>query len=368
PDVPLPTETPPTTAVGATDPVAPPRTSPDVTTTTTTTTGETVPLSPPLVDVTTRSVDAPLLLAGPTGLFVPATGIGFDPSPVVAADVLDARWIDDTIAFQLTDVELLRSSGRRPDVSSVGVVDGRESGPPTRVREYRSRDGWSVSLLDVGVVDGRPVMLVWTRFAMPAGIDDADDRLLLVDLDTFGETDLGRRGDWEHSIRAGRLTEREMVLLHADAGTNWIEVVSHDGRLLHHAPDGGRTDSEFGEHDLELLDDTSFSLAIDGRTLSVLMPRFDGDAFDPVLVVQTLDLDTGASATTEIRLRPNGVSIDAGFCESAAVIDGGVICDRSDGTPIVVDLDTGVVEPLDLGDALPRDQHGSRVRPQRSDA
>ncbi|MEM9039270.1 MAG: hypothetical protein AAGD33_05175, partial [Actinomycetota bacterium] len=47
PDVPLPTETPPTTAVGATDPVAPPRTSPDVTTTTTTTTGETVPLSPP---------------------------------------------------------------------------------------------------------------------------------------------------------------------------------------------------------------------------------------------------------------------------------------------------------------------------------
>ena len=72
-------------------------------------------------------------------------------------------------------------------------------------------------------------------------------------------------------------------------------------------------------------------------------PDFVGDDFDPVLRTRQFDLATADARDADLPLIPvDGLRIDTGFCDVADFLDGQLVCDRAQDSPILVDVDDAV--------------------------
>ncbi len=98
----------------------------------------------------------------------------------------------------------------------------------------------------------------------------------------------------------------------------------------------------------QLPSETNLSLVDFDESIWVLQPDFVGDAFDPVLRTHQYDLATAESRKAELTLVEDGMSIDTGFCDVADFIDDRIVCNRSQGSPIFieVDVDAATTSPV----------------------
>ena len=62
-----------------------------------------------------------------------------------------------------------------------------------------------------------------------------------------------------------------------------------------------------------------------------------------MLRTRQYDLATAEPRTVDLELVEDGVSIGAGFCSVADFVDGRIVCDRSQASPISIDVDTATV-------------------------
>ena len=86
--------------------------------------------------------------------------------------------------------------------------------------------------------------------------------------------------------------------------------------------------------------DTPLSLLDFDESVWLLEPDFVVDDFDPVLRTRQFDLATADVRDADLALDPvDGLGIDAGFCNEADFLDGRLVCDRSQDSPILVDVD-----------------------------
>lgn len=106
-----------------------------------------------------------------------------------------------------------------------------------------------------------------------------------------------------------------------------------------------------------LADDEWASLLWIGETEELLSirPGSVGGSFDPAITVDELDPATGARPQS--RIVPLQLSadlrIDGGFCFVLEWEAGMLVCDQTNGWPLVIDLATGAAEPyLGLEDGI----------------
>lgn len=109
-------------------------------------------------------------------------------------------------------------------VTQDGVAEWTPPGPE------KSDDGrLRYRVLDAGIVDGAPTMLVsQTDDGMP---DTADVRLLLVDLTDGHVRDLGSFGGWEEGVPAARLAGGRIVALRTAEVLTTLVAIEFDGRI-----------------------------------------------------------------------------------------------------------------------------------------
>jgi hypothetical protein len=217
----------------------------------------------------------------------------------------------DTVVYQRTDSSL-------PPVG-VDVIG------PNGSRVIEPETGRRLTLHDGGIVDGRPKLLVSSSVAMPVGPDDAESRLLVIDLESGQRTDLGRFGGWESAVTDGAFAAEAIVLLRSVEIQNWLEVVETDGSTRFR---------------IDLTPDTSWSIAVDetGSTALVLRPGFEGAELTPTLSGFIVDIRTGEVIDEiDAALDLQGVQIEGGFCSNAAYSSGFLLCDQSVGPPLRID-------------------------------
>jgi hypothetical protein len=226
-----------------------------------------------------------------------------------------------------------------PRTGPVLVLDGGDQ------RALPAELGEELTLHDVGVVEGRAVAVVTAQRGTSP--EDTDERLLLVDLETNDRTDVGSVGGWESGVSRARLVGDRIVTLAAVSVEQRVVVRSLDGAVVWEAA--------------EPVVDGIVGLAVDGEQVLQIEPIFVGDDFDPQLDITRYELSAGAPTSTEsIALQlTNGLEIEGGFCNAPEASAGQLVCDQSDGPPIVIDLDTGettVITGIDAGvPTLPRE-------------
>ncbi|MGI8515367.1 MAG: hypothetical protein ACR2NT_09550 [Acidimicrobiia bacterium] len=152
-------------------------------------------------------------------------------------------------------------------------------------RPLAAGDG-ELRLLEAGVVNGRPVALINSRTG--GGLEDMDDRLLLVDLLTEHRTDLGSVGGWESSVGNVRLSSGVIAFLTSSEDDLGLRALLLDGTELWTLPIGS---------------DSHFSVAVGTIEVAVLQPRFIDPDFTPALTLTRFSLANGSNlGTTDLTL------------------------------------------------------------------
>jgi hypothetical protein len=207
--------------------------------------------------------------------------------------------------------------------------------------EVWSRPGWYVKLFDVGFVDGDPTMLVSTGTQLNSGPDGADVRLLLVDLATRTEIDLGSIGGWETGADSGVLGDDSIALKMYSNADEWLDVLSLDGatRLT-----------------VELEDDRGWAVSGSGNIVWAYLLEFEPPDFSiPFLVMHEIDLTSGQVRESRHPLvdRTGEPLITTGCYPSR--LDRGLLRCGTQGTTleISVGLSSSDEGPTDQGVALP---------------
>ncbi len=203
------------------------------------------------------------------------------------------------------------------DEISIVTVDGSERWTP--------REGWYGELLDVGFVDGEPTMLVST--GTQPNPDDADVRLLLVDLATRAETDLGSIGGWEEGPSSGVLGDDAIALKMSVNTAEWVDVVALDG-----SP----------RFSVELDDDRGWTVSGSGDTVWAYRFEFDPPDFTiPVIVMHEIDLVSGeVSESRHTLVDASGVPLIETGC-FPSWLDHGLLGCGTDGMTVEIQVGPG---------------------------
>lgn len=270
-------------------------------------------------------VDRPIVVAGSSGVHVVRSDGGYG---LVFDQPVSRGFIVGTILVTQGESDLEVFPPLPDGPITITDVSGTRTFSPGKRPE----------LFDVGLVNGRPVMLVtvWTG----SGPEDLEQRLLLVDLGTLEPVDLGVVGGWEWSAASAKL---------------FPDVVVHAGVF------GGLTAVELDgtprwERSFEWNGDEAGEVVVAGDSLLTIEARFSGDEFAPFLDITELELVTGIElGSVELALTlPEGVVIEGGFCQTAEYTTGLLICSQTYGPPLVIDLETGEVLLLPVGNgAIP---------------
>lgn len=248
---------------------------------------------------------------------------------------------DDRIVFQRPDPATYCPS---PTSEPIEVL---EAGERREVAAVGEGEGATLTLLDGGFVEGRAVAVA-VRGIGPCSPETSSERLVLIDVDTNEETDLGATGGWEFGVREARLTNAGVVLYSFESIQNKLELRGFDGTTVWAR---------------ELTADTRLSIVASGTEVLVLQPLFEGAAFEPTLRIERVDLVSGARVrSSDLQLRPVApLSIESGFCAHADGRDGILVCDRTAGWPMTVDVESGAAEAIEALDS-------GTVTLQRTDA
>lgn len=280
-----------------------------------TTTSSTVDAPPgaPLPDGALVAGVAGIQRAGPDGFEV----ISEEPASLAFA------FEDGTVVAQAaaSDVDVYPPPASGPVV----VIEGSAR------RQLPLLDG-DARLFDATHVDGRPHALVSVRTGF--GPDDMEERLLLVDVETGEQLDLGIVGGWEWSLD--------------EAHVRGSLIITSDSFEARSAVAARTLDDGAVAWDTPTTTDPPGSIGVLAEQVLLLRPGFDGPAFEPQLAIERLDLSTGSSLGSEalpLRLA-EGLELTSGFCFHVEATGGRLLCDRSDGGPIEIDLDTGDVRPV----------------------
>ena len=191
------------------------------------------------------------------------------------------------------------------------------------------------TLHDVAFVGGRPYAVV--SISTGQRPEDHDVRLLLVDLETFRQLDLGTMGGWEEWVDAARLLPNGDVIAlvgqlaghrlerrRLDGTTAWsVQVTGDENRTL--------TLHQVGEGSYDL-------------TVVVLEPTYEEDADHPRLVIREHDLETGVELSPPLRHRivpTDGLKVPATFCSYAEASQGTLLCDGGRGPSLRIDIADG---------------------------
>ncbi|HWL42767.1 MAG TPA: hypothetical protein VNQ73_07475 [Ilumatobacter sp.] len=146
-------------------------------------------------------------------------------------------------------------------------------------------------LLDAGLVDGAPTMLV--SDADHDSPETADVRLLRVNIETGVVRDLGSFGGWESGIGGAGIGTTRLAVLRSALTHNWIEVLDQSGTSLF-------------RHDLT--PDTNWSLSVVNETAWAFGVRsreantFVGPQTEYYAEVIEIDLETFEARPTEVFL------------------------------------------------------------------
>jgi len=186
-------------------------------------------------------------------------------------------------------------------------------------------DGERVRLLD-GHFDGKPTILA-TRSAF-TNPEVADTRLLLIDLVSGEETDLGSVGGWEKRIAAGEfaLDGRLIVLHQTDGAPNRLLILDRDGRTKHNG---------------QLRSATDVTIAARGGDVLVIEPVSEHQE----LQISAFSLwDTEPGVVTSVPMKIDGVDVDGFACETARFSRdrtiARLVCNRRSGPPLDIGLGT----------------------------
>jgi hypothetical protein len=189
-----------------------------------------------------------------------------------------------------------------------------------------------VTLLDARMIDGIPVALV-AEVIGEVGPDDTFELLVRVDLRDDSRTILVRRPAWESSTVAARvLQDGEVVTLYG-VDASFVLARWRPG------DDAPRWQTHAGI-------DTRLDLAMRGDEITVVEARFGPGT--PELSVTPYDSATGArqpASATTVELHDQELQT-ALTCRSWPAPDQ-LLCGRSDGPPITLEIDTGTWVELD---------------------
>jgi hypothetical protein len=231
-----------------------------------------------------------------------------------------ALLIDDTIVYQPA-----QSNDIGTPATGFAIIDDDGA-------ELYGEDDRAVTVFDVGHVDGVAMILagsVPTR-AMP---DDGPGELVLIDIASREQIAISDIGAYEAGVRQARFGEDAISVQSFVSAQNFLEILELDGTP---------------RHEIELPSDTNLSLVDFDEEIWVLQPDFVGDAFDPVLRTHQYDLATAESRKAELKLVEDGVGIDTAFCDVADFFDDRIVCNRSQGSPILIKVavDAATTSPM----------------------
>jgi hypothetical protein len=228
--------------------------------------------------------------------------------------------------------------------SPIVVLDGQGEhpiAPPSFVDA-----GGGVTLLDAGFGNGRPMALI-TAYggANPA---QWDVRLLVVDLETLEQTDLGSVGGWEEGVDEARLLGNGDVvaLLGGTGAPSELQRRTPGGDVPWTVPDlgDGTADSFTG------------TMTVDGGTVLVAEYAYDAGCSCSQVRLRRFDVTTGEQIPLE-RDMPEGEQVltlhgpdlhllDGACTQRLEAVDDGIICSISyEFGPIHIDRD-GLVSRL----------------------
>ena len=255
-----------------------PTTSPAPTSPATTSPATTTAAAPvdPFAEATAVAATSRGVLLGlPDGSWYPTARTEPTTGPAYLVD----RWV---VQQQLDDVY-----GLTGDIWIVDPDGARAWAPPgSALTAFGST---RYHLLDAGVVDGTPTMLVSdSDYTSP---DTADSRLLRVDIESGESVDLGSFGGWEAGIAGAGIGTTRIGLLRSALTLNYVEVLDPAGnRLFSH----------------ELTPDTLWSLSVVGDRAWVFGGRtreistFLGPQTEYYVEIIEIDLRTFAMRATEV--------------------------------------------------------------------
>ncbi|WP_148288590.1 hypothetical protein [Ilumatobacter nonamiensis] len=225
-----------------------------------------------------------------------------------------ALLVDDRIVYQpATSTDIARPVD--------GFVIISDEGPESLYGE----DDRRVTVFDVGHVDGRAVILAQSAVDRPANPDEAASELVLIDVLSLERTVLREAGGFESGYTDARFGAGAISAIFSVNAANSLEILELGGTV---------------RHEIELPADTNLSLLDFDESVWLLEPDFVGDNFDPVLRTLQFDLDTADVRQADLPLiSVAGLSIDTGFCDVADFLDDQIVCDRSQGSPILIDVD-----------------------------
>ncbi|MFN3254908.1 MAG: hypothetical protein ACE37B_04385 [Ilumatobacter sp.] len=318
------------------------------TSTSTATTSSTSTTSPSSTTSSTNPTTTNPTTTAPSTTTRPATTIA--PSSSVAPDDEGALTIVDADAVAATSRGVLIDDGTNSwsalafdDTSARGLallVDGTIVYQPAEPDDIGTpaagfaiiddegvdlygESGRAVTVFDVGHVEGNAVILAGSRPLRPGS--DSTEELVLLDIDSGERTTILDVDAFESGVRQARFGDDAISVLASETTRNFLEILDLDGTP---------------RHDVELPSDTNLSLLDVGESVWVLEPAFVGDDFDPTLRTRRYDLATAASESADLALVEDGVSIDTGFCEVADLFDDRIVCDRSQGSPVFINVMT----------------------------
>jgi len=193
--------------------------------------------------------DVDRAVAAPTPVTPEPTSLS--RSVVVAADDTGTPPDDETALINWSDNGVvvrsvggdLRTVTTAPATAAVLFGDGTvvyQSAPallhaigPDLDTEIRSAPGMRMELLDGRHVNDVRQILATTAVARPVGHDDAEQRLLLIDLDSGIRHDLGRVGGFESSVFTGRFTVNTIAAMRSNDASFELLLYDHNGELRH---------------------------------------------------------------------------------------------------------------------------------------
>lgn len=206
-----------------------------------------------------------------------------------------------------------------------------------RTEEFTDGDR-RLTLHDVGTIDGKTKILASSEFARPANPDQANHRLLIIDVNDVINgsdvevTDIGSFGGWEEGVDEARFGDDAISLVHSISASSDLEVIEYDGTI---------------RHDIPLPSERNWSLVDVDGSVWVTDASFAPPDFDEFLEIRQVDLTDGSVRETTIDVDFSGIDREAdGFCNNVDVLDGLMVCDQTRGAPFTFPIDGDPVATL----------------------
>lgn len=262
-------------------------------------------------------IEARYLIYGPDGIIA------------LAATGEMTRLVTDpaAIAIGIGDALIIWQAGRDdgslrlPREGPIRVLE------PTGERTLPSQPDERVFLHDVGVVDGRHVIVATSIIG---GGWESEEHLMLIDVATFERTDLGAVGYYEAGVEQAKFAGDRIIIKPFGQGY-LIEAVDLNGEVVWVVD---------GPDDFE----NPGQVVVAGDRLLVTNPGFEGEDFAPVLEITEYAISSGEQVSYE-RLALDA-AFGGGFCQIPEWDGDRLVCEESYGGPFTLDIGSGTASPL----------------------